>query len=275
MLAEEVARMPRDTPAARRNPRLWHHHFPALRINREVLEAGRERLRAMASRTFVLDVGCGQRPFERLFSDSVYIGSDLDRSARVNVVADNAELPFRSDIFDLVIASETLEHTLRYEEAVRELVRVTRPGGYVFVSVPFMYPIHGAPFDFQRFTELKLTRLFDSCEIVEFAVSNSVFSSWLLMVEYSIAALASRTPLRVLLPWVTGVLNGIALALDTLIPPVVRFVIGVSHREIRYRSRGKRALPLALESMPSGYALLVRKPLRKPSAGLGGALKGV
>jgi len=251
-------------PGARRNPRLWHHHFPALRINREVLEAGRERLHAMGSRTFVLDVGCGQRPFEGLFGDSVYIGSDLTPSARVNVVADNAELPFRSDIFDLVIASETLEHTLRYEEAVGELVRVTRPGGYVFVSVPFMYPIHGVPLDFQRFTELKLTRLFDGCEIVEFAVSNTVFSSWLLMFEYGIATLAARTPARVLLPWVTGFLNGIALALDTLIPPVILFAIGASHREVPYRSRGKRALPLSLESMPSGYALLVRKP----SAGL-------
>lgn len=253
--------MPGDTPSARRNPRLWHHHFPALRVNREVLEAARERLRAMRSRTFVLDVGCGQRPFERLFGDSLYIGSDLGGlSAQVDVVADNGSLPFRNDIFDLVIASETLEHTLRLEDAVRELIRVARPGGYVFVSVPFMYPIHGAPFDFQRLTELKLTRLFNRCEIVEFAVSNSVFSSWLLMIEYSIAALASRTPLRVLLPGVTGILNSIAQALDTLIPPVVRFVIRASRTEIRYRSRGKRALPLALESMPSGYALLARKP---------------
>lgn len=252
--------MPGDTPAARRNPRLWHHHFPALRINRHVLEVGRTLLQAVGRQTVVLDAGCGQRPFERLFGGSVYLGSDVDISVRPSVVADNAELPFRDGAFDLVIASETLEHTLRHEKAVSELIRVARPGGYVFVSVPFMYPIHGAPFDFQRFTELKLVRLFDSCEILEFAVSNSVFSSWVLMLEYGIATLASRTPLRVLLPLISGILNGIALALDALIPPLVLLVIRLSRRHVSHRSLGERRLPLALESMPSGYALLVRKP---------------
>lgn len=239
--------MRRDTPAARRNPRLWHHHFPALRINREVLEVARKCLRGERRRTVVLDVGCGERPFERLFAESLYVGSDVEISVRPTVVADNAALPFGSGTFDLVIASETLEHTWRDEDAVSELIRVTRPGGYVFVSVPFMYPIHGAPFDFQCFTELKLARLFDACEIVEFAVSNTVSSSWVLMIEFAIATLAAKTPFRILLPLASGALNGIALALDTLIPPVARFIIQLSRRRITYRSRGQRRLPLAGE----------------------------
>jgi SAM-dependent methyltransferase len=268
--------MPGDTPAARRDPRLWHHHFPALRINRQVLEEARRRLQSLRRRPVVLDAGCGQRPFERLFGGSLYVGNDVDLSARPSVVADNAELPFRDGVFDLVIASETLEHTLRHEQAVSEFIRVTRPGGYIFVSVPFMYPVHGAPFDFQRFTEFKLARLFHSCEIVEFAVSNSVFSSWVLMLEYAVSTLASRAPFLMVLPVISAVLNSIALALDSVIPPLVLLVIRFFRRPIRYRSRGARGLPLALVSMPSGYALLVRKPslesqpsaLRDPESGL-------
>jgi SAM-dependent methyltransferase len=50
--------------------------------------------------------------------------------------ADALALPFPSGVFDVVIAAEVLEHVGRDTAALAELVRVTRPGGRIVVTVP-------------------------------------------------------------------------------------------------------------------------------------------
>ena len=55
--------------------------------------------------------------------------------------ADATRLPFADDTFDLVICSEVLEHIPAIDSAWAELVRVTRSGGHLLITVPnlFMY----------------------------------------------------------------------------------------------------------------------------------------
>ena len=36
--------------------------------------------------------------------------------------------------------------------------RVLKPGGHAWLSIPFVYPIHNEPYDFQRYTEYGLRR---------------------------------------------------------------------------------------------------------------------
>jgi len=55
-------------------------------------------------------------------------------------VADIKALPFKDAFFDLVICSEVLEHLQDHKRAVRETVRVLRPGGDLVVSVPRYFP---------------------------------------------------------------------------------------------------------------------------------------
>ncbi|MDD5170579.1 MAG: class I SAM-dependent methyltransferase [Syntrophales bacterium] len=49
-------------------------------------------------------------------------------------------LPFMDGAFDVVICSEVLEHIVDNRVAVRELVRVLKPGGNLVVSVPRFMP---------------------------------------------------------------------------------------------------------------------------------------
>ena len=51
------------------------------------------------------------------------------------------------------------EHLPNPEAAVAEIERVLVMGGVLVVQVPFVYPLHDAPFDFQRWTRYGLTRL--------------------------------------------------------------------------------------------------------------------
>lgn len=60
------------------------------------------------------------------------------------VVADAARLPFDDEVFDIVISNETFEHIQEPLLALRELRRVTRPEGWVFISFPPYYAPWGA-----------------------------------------------------------------------------------------------------------------------------------
>jgi SAM-dependent methyltransferase len=52
------------------------------------------------------------------------------------VVGDVTRLPFADGSFDVVLATEVIEHTLDAGRAVSELVRVTAPGGLTVITTP-------------------------------------------------------------------------------------------------------------------------------------------
>jgi SAM-dependent methyltransferase len=69
--------------------------------------------------------------------------------------------------YDFVVCTEVLEHTLQPFRAVEEIRRIMRPGGFIFVSVPFNFRIHGPLPDCWRFTEHGLRELFGRFQIKE------------------------------------------------------------------------------------------------------------
>jgi len=112
----------------------------------------------------LLDVGCGSRPFalvyDRLVDES--LGTEVPFSpygtGQADVLCFAESLPFPRECFDTVLLTEVLEHTLRPMTVLTECARVVRSGGHVLVSVPFMYPLHGWPHDYWRFTQYGLLR---------------------------------------------------------------------------------------------------------------------
>jgi hypothetical protein len=66
-----------------------------------------------------------------------FTGLDIERRGpHVTVVGDAADMPLESDFFDAVLCIHTLEHVGDDRTAMRELHRVTKPGGWAVVSVP-------------------------------------------------------------------------------------------------------------------------------------------
>ncbi|WP_338673555.1 methyltransferase domain-containing protein [Streptomyces sp. SCSIO 30461] len=90
--------------------------------------------------------------------DSLQLAHQLGLSAAGITKADYPEfnilsLPMTDDSFDVVLSDQVLEHVAGDPfVAVRESVRVARPGGYIIHTTCFFNSIHYAPGDFWRFT---------------------------------------------------------------------------------------------------------------------------
>lgn len=91
----------------------------------------------------VLDLGCGEGSFDyQLLGRSGVVGVDLI-AANLNspgvllpVRADAAVLPLPEGCFDLVICHHSLEHFRDARSVVREIDRVIKPRGELYISVP-------------------------------------------------------------------------------------------------------------------------------------------
>jgi SAM-dependent methyltransferase len=69
-------------------------------------------------------------------------------------------LPFADGAFDGALSLAVLEHVRDPFRAAGELARVVRPGGKVYVAVPFLQPYHGYPHHYYNMTRTGLENLF-------------------------------------------------------------------------------------------------------------------
>jgi SAM-dependent methyltransferase len=114
----------------------------------------------------VLDIGGRDRgrfekPKKRV---KRWIFADVNEAHEPDVVLDVAEMgsTFADNSIDIVNAMELFEHVERIEKGLNECYRVLKDQGRMILSAPFLYPVHGDPFDFQRWTGEKWRNALES-----------------------------------------------------------------------------------------------------------------
>ena len=107
----------------------------------------------------ILDIGCADGWVRGVLrAECEYVGLDYPITVRSmygtrpEVFADAARLPFGDATFQTIILLEVLEHVAHPDLVLREAQRVLAPGGTLLMSMPFLYPLHDAPHDYQRYT---------------------------------------------------------------------------------------------------------------------------
>ena len=111
----------------------------------------------------LLDVGCGNRPYQPWLPDvAEYIGIDLNHQTGNPTLSALAHaLPFTANSFDTVFSTQTLEHVESPHLAVAEMARVLRPEGYLILTVPQTWRLHEQPYDFYRYTRFGIQHLLE------------------------------------------------------------------------------------------------------------------
>jgi SAM-dependent methyltransferase len=185
-----------------------------------------ELMRETPKDGLILDCGSG----DRVFRDPRYVSVDCQQYQLPLVYADVLKLPFRNGTFDCVISQALLEHVPDPFAAVREMVRVTKPGGKLWSGMAFMQPLHAIPSHYFNATPWGIQELFRSVEILELKWFGelSFTIDWLLKA----AGIAGRLP---------------EVRYQALIEQIKSFDAMVSYE--------------ALRAVASGVSVLARKPV--------------
>lgn len=109
------------------------------------------------------DIGCGDVPYYEIYKPLVVDNICIDWSAREDVVnhldytADlNTVLPLPEKYVDTVLCTDVLEHIKHPHFLFKEMSRILKSEGKIILTVPFLYWIHDAPFDYHRYTRYAL-----------------------------------------------------------------------------------------------------------------------
>lgn len=98
----------------------------------------------------ILDIGCGKTAFPRVLLDSGFDVTCTDQqnnywgssivNRHVYVISDDiCHSSLLSDEYDTISCISVLEHIKQYDIAVKEMVRLLRPGGILLITFPFTY----------------------------------------------------------------------------------------------------------------------------------------
>jgi len=114
--------------------------------------------RGLPAGSSILDAGAGESVYKKYFSHCNYKAIDLAvgesrwNYANLDYVGSLHEMPIEDDLFDAVLCTQVLEHLEWPRESVKEMHRVLKPGGKLYMTVPMAQNEHQVPYDFFRYT---------------------------------------------------------------------------------------------------------------------------
>ncbi len=151
-------------------------------------------LKSIPSGLRILDVGAGERRFEKFCSHLRYIAQDFGKydgkgdmvglqtegwdQSKLDIVSDITKIPEPNSSFDIILCTEVFEHIPDPLLALKEFSRLLKKGGKLIITAPFASGTHFAPFYFysgfsRYFYETHLPHY--GFKIIEMYVTGSFF----------------------------------------------------------------------------------------------------
>jgi SAM-dependent methyltransferase len=129
-----------------------------------------------------LDAGAGRLNGKMLLNDycSDYVSMDINNiNGMIKIISDVQDMAtVKDNTFDTVYSSQVLEHVPRPWDALSEMHRVLKSGGYAIISVPLFNGLHEEPHDYYRYTPYGLKYLMEQAgfTVVHEGVAGGLFS---------------------------------------------------------------------------------------------------
>lgn len=159
----------------------------------------------------LLDVGCGQMPYKNMLTSSSsnitrYIGLDLETNplyeSHPDITWQDKRIPLDSYSVDCAICTEVLEHCPEPEAVLAEIHRVLKPGGLLFFTVPFLWPLHDVPHDEYRYTPFSLLRHLSNTGYVD--IDLNAMGGWDASLAQMLGLWVRRRPMK---GWVRALIS--------------------------------------------------------------------
>jgi len=197
-------------------PSLTDPSWLVLRNRREVFTQWLGRLNH--TNALVLDVGGRIQPYRSLINGrpSRYIAVDLRLTPLVDIAGDAAQLPFRSDCFDLVFCTQMLEYAPEPRQVIAEIHRVLKPGGFLLLSAPAVYP-QDSDRDAWRFLPAALRELLKEFSAVDLAPEGSSVTGFIRTINVCVVSFTTVAAFRGLFRFtIVPMLNLLGALVETL-----------------------------------------------------------
>jgi SAM-dependent methyltransferase len=130
------------------------------------VNASNEYATRVASKDTVLDVGGrnaqskSNRRLRQLSTNpnTKIVSTDIIADYNPDLVDDICNSTIGTSSYDAIYCDAILEHVQNYETAIENIYRILKPGGELFVYVPFFWPFHDN-MDYHRFTFTEVDRM--------------------------------------------------------------------------------------------------------------------
>lgn len=106
---------------------------------------------------------------EKWLKPKEYVGIDIEKGKFVDFVLPAEKLVdyFGSLCFDVVIATEVLEHVNDWRLVINNMKAVLKNEGYIYLTAPSKnFPYHAYPFDFWRYEVNDIRKIFSDFHII-------------------------------------------------------------------------------------------------------------
>lgn len=173
---------------------------PSVSLNLSVRKGSWKKLRILlegnTNLSKVLNIGCGPSfgfGMTNLGETILHkmINLDIKITSLTNVVGDAISLPFLNNQFDGVVMQATLQYPKDPVLVAKEIHRVLKPGGYVYIEAPFFEPFYPHHDDRYRFTKRGLQELFKEFQEIECKINQGPASTLALtLVEFLVILLS-------------------------------------------------------------------------------------
>jgi SAM-dependent methyltransferase len=179
----------------------------------------RSNARRLTGEVIVLDAGAGEAPYRNHFAHVEYRTADFAAVDKVygeiDYICDLSSIPVPDSTFDIVLASQVLEHMSEPIATLSEFKRVLKPSGELWLTAPLFFPEHEQPYDFFRYTqfawrkfaddvgfkivELEWLEGYDGTLSYQFAMAARASNKWNISAKvlyYGLAAVYARRDMR-------------------------------------------------------------------------------
>lgn len=178
----------------------------------------------------LLDIGCGKMPYRDYVLENSeirkYIGLDIenalqyDESVKPDFTWNGITMPFNDNSFECAFGTEVLEHCPQPEIVLKEVLRVLKPNGFFFFTVPFLWNLHEVPYDEYRYTPFSLQRHLENAGFIEIEVKAT--GGWHASMAQMLGLWVRRSPMS----------SRKKDILSVILKPIIRFLIKIDKKTV-------------------------------------------